>query len=857
MCGIAGIYGQNNNLLLDSFSKNLIRRGPDEEGRYLDNSISMLIRRLSIIDLNGGSQPKFSENKQIVVTFNGEIYNFKKLSDQLVNLGHKIVSKSDTEIIAHAYEQWGTNAFNKFDGMFSIAIYDKIEDKLILVRDQFGIKPLYYTNLKNTKNLQLIYSSEIKPLIYSGLVEALPDDKTIYRYLKFRVHDDNQNTFFKNIYRLLPGEMLTIKDNKVHKEIYSNLNTLSMYRYNDNGKNKEELTVKFKKILKKSVNDRLISDVPVGTCLSGGLDSSTVVALVNNFKTQKTKESNSIGPRQNTFSAIFPGFSNDEEKYVDELSKRYKNLLVNKIHLNFNEFQKDLKDFIKTQEEPTISTGPYAQYKVFQEAKKHVKVVLDGQGADEMLAGYNPYFFVYFQQLFKQRKYFLLIKESVLSFDVIIRSFAQKNKFNIKNLLSSSFCNSYKNLKFKVTSDNLKKRLYEDIFKNSLQALLRYEDKNSMRFSIEGRVPFCQKDLVNLIFSLPDNQIINNGNNKAILRNSFKNILPKLIRNRRNKIGFTTPEYEWFKNNFKFIEKIFLSESFGQRKYFSQTHVMSYLKEFVKGNITDTLVLWRLANVELWLREFIDKKEEKVKYPIIQHILKLKEGKKNFNVYIFKTKKYKPNKKFINNLSNDFIEANQQIPKKQSGNKNKWFAVISEKVIAVSQGRSYFLWDIKPRLSAKILSKFVNKNPSGIGLRSPWTMELAIKEVGLVKIVFASVLSAFTKMFGFKGIFYKILGRKIASIDGPTEYSIYPSNVSAKLGPLNPQDTAEKITKQMRTKLNNDDNFMGIVIIDANDLGQDVLGNSTTIKNKIVEKIFKNNPMGQTNEQTPLSLVFL
>ncbi|MEK6953312.1 MAG: asparagine synthetase B, partial [Nanoarchaeota archaeon] len=190
MCGIAGIYGQKNNDLLNFLSKTMLHRGPDGEGRYLDNDVSMLIRRLAIIDLKTGDQPKFNEDKSIIVTFNGEIYNFKELKSTLKELGHKINTNSDTEVIAHAYEEWGVNSFDKFDGMFGIALFDKKKNKFYLFRDQFGIKPLYYVILKDKDKQQVLYSSEIKPILNSGFIKSIPNDKVIYRYLKFRVHDD-------------------------------------------------------------------------------------------------------------------------------------------------------------------------------------------------------------------------------------------------------------------------------------------------------------------------------------------------------------------------------------------------------------------------------------------------------------------------------------------------------------------------------------------------------------------------------------------------------------------------------------------------------------------------------------------
>lgn len=859
MCGIAGIYGQKNDILLNKLSVSMIHRGPDGEGKYLDNDVSMVIRRLAIIDLKTGDQPKFNEDKSIIATFNGEIYNFKELQKILKNLGHDINTNSDTEVIAHAYEEWGVNSFDKFDGMFGIALFDKKKNKFYLIRDQFGIKPLYYVILKDKAKQQVLYSSEIKPILNSGFVKNIPNDKIIYRYLKFRVHDDNKETFFKGIYKLMPGEYLEVNKNKILIKKYSSINE-NIYKNLKKEKPGTEINTFFD-LLKKSVQNRLISDVPVGTCLSGGIDSSTVVSLVNQLKLKHVSESRSLGAKQNVFSAVFPGSINDEEDYVNILLKNIANLNSHKIYPNHRDFIKDIRDFVRTQEEPTISSGPYAQYKVMQIAKEHIKVIIDGQGSDELLAGYNPYYLVYFRQLNKQRKYLILLKELLLSGDIIFKIISNSFKRNQTDLISKNFASKYKKESFTPTNDNLKKRLYEDVFYNSLPALLRYEDKNAMRFSIEGRVPFCESNLFKYIFNLDDNFIIKNGVNKFILRKATKGLLPNEIRLRRNKVGFTTPEDEWLLKNYDYVYKTFSGKTFGKRKYFNQLNAVLALKKFKEKKFNDTLYLWRLLNLELWLREFIDppshkasvgKFKVKVFGPNKEKKIEIKVNGKSYYRFPIKTGLFKNGDDYItliNEYVTQFLNLLNQEKKYRNLLTHKFFVVVSEKIVAIAQERSYFIWDIKPSLFANILCKFVRKTPHGIGLGSPWTMQLAIKEVGLLRILLATGASLVSKLFGIKGQFYNIAGSVVRSIDGPTEYSLYPSNLSAKLGPNNPQLAAEKIKLQMP-------NFIGASIIDANDLGQNVLGNSTKLTNQLIEKVFNDNPMGQSYEQTPISLVF-
>src|SRR6185503_15873627 len=303
------------------------------------------------------------------------------------------------------------------------------------------------------------------------------------------------------------------------------------------------------------------------------------------------------------------------------LDKAEGHVASHKVYPTADTFKEDLQDFIRTQEEPTISTGPYAQYKVMEAAQNHVRALLDGQGADEMMAGYYPYYFVYLRQLKREGNYGKLLSEMFGSTDVLLRflrfriydKLSFRRKVGIAELLKPSFKQQYAGEKFTVVQDDLKKRFIEDIFKNSLPSLLRYEDKNTMRFSLEGRVPFLDKEVMKYLFSLSNEAIIKGSWNKRILRDATKGLLPEIVRARRNKIGFTTPEAEWFKRLKTRFYGIFLSESFAERPYFNQQEVLHAVEGHIKGrNTTDTMVFWRMLNVELWLREFIDPKQEEV-----------------------------------------------------------------------------------------------------------------------------------------------------------------------------------------------------------------------------------------------------
>lgn len=902
MCGIAGFTGGKNEQLIRQMSQDMKHRGPDGDGFYIDEHISLLNRRLAIIDRKGGDQPIYNEDKTLAVLYNGEIYNYLELRGDLEKAGHTFTTKSDTEVIVHAYEEWGEKSFDMLNGMFGIALYDIPNKKLTLVRDQFGIKPLYYAQTHKG----LIFASEIKPILHSGYIEKKVNERILYRYLAYRIHDDQEETFFEDIYHLMPGQLLTVQNGRVEKRMYS---TLQSELDNQILKSSSEAISpkdieKFGELFVDSIQRRLISEVPVGTCLSGGLDSSSVVAVVNKLLSEHRKETESVGKVQNTFSAVFPGSTNDEESYIDDLIKQTENVKSHKVKPKAEDFFADLEDFIRTQEEPTISTGPYAQYAVMREATKHVTVLLDGQGADEMMAGYLPYYIVYLKQLLHTGAYGKLFQEMWSSRDILFnyvryilaREFAVKMDVDVSQLLHTSFTSKFSDEEFSISTDNLKKRLKDDIFKNSLPSLLRYEDKNTMRFSIEGRVPFLDFRLVKYIFSLPDEIIIKHGWNKYALRESMKKLLPEKIRLRRNKIGFTTPEHEWFMRMKNRIYGIFLSESFASRPYFNQTEVLQAFRKFIEGKNEDTLLFWRILNVELWLREFIDPPTPKASAgKEVKGVFEANEGKKieiqlegkEYKRYPIRTELFQKGDDYAQKIAEYIGDFIKQIPNphfaklrgvRQVGDdkkEKKWYVIVSEKIVAISQGRSFFIWDIKPSWWAHTLSKYVTKTPYGIGLGSPWTMQIAIDEVGLPRILFATVIAAIARLLGVKGLFYKIAGHEINAIDGPTEYSVYPSNVSAKLAPKDPHKAAQRIKEEIRMKIEeitNDElrvtnkslpatsyqlsvDFGGVVIIDANDLGRNVLGNATEMPDEFFAQVMRDNPMGQGSEQTPL--VFL
>lgn len=871
-------------------------RGPDGKGTFHDGPVGLAHRRLAIIGRGeAGDQPMSTEDGRYTIVYNGEAYNYLELRAELEAKGITFTTPTDTEVVLKGFADQGAAFFDRLNGMWGLAIYDSTTHTLTLSRDHFGIKPVYYA----ATNGGVVFGSEIKSLLASGLIEAKPNDRTIYRYLQFRIHEDSTETFFEGIDRLEPGHTLTITADGVKAEPFSRIKEELRAAARQKRPYSPEVVAEYRALLEKSVKERLQSEVSIGTSLSGGLDSSTVAVLINTMMQRESdSDMSAVGAKQNTFSAVFAGSANDEEKYVDDvLAVCTAGVQAHKIRPTSDQFKEDLIDFVRTQEEPTISTGPYAQYATMREAAKHVSVLLDGQGADEMMAGYIPYYFTYFKQLRRDKRYLRLAKEVGSSLDILLRlvRFRIFNKLKMQrsvpfsSLLNKDFRAAHQGESFTTVQDDLKERLIEDLFHNSLPSLLRYEDRNTMRFSLEGRVPFLDRETMMFLFSLSDEAIIKGGWNKRILRDSVKDILPRTISGRRNKIGFTTPEGEWFRRIKNSIHSVFASEQFGSRPWFDQDRVLEAFAGYLNGsNSLGTMAFWRLLNVELWARIYLDQSSDfngfsgsgrdvtdlgasrpaDPKAPLAPNAGKqlditLPSGE-IARRYPVQTEKFSKDsdmdaevRRYVQDFFQELAEHGTDEDRAATSGK-RWTFTISEKIIAIMQGRSWFTWEITPSMPAKILSRFVSRTPAGIGLGDPVTMHLAIGEAGLPRIAAAAAAGAAGKVVGKKGLFYQVAGSSVGAIDGPTEYSVYPSNVSAKLPPKDPHGVAALLTQVVREAAPEEfrSTFDGVVIMDANDLGRNVLGLNAAKPAAHYEEQFRDNPLGQGSQQTPIAIVF-
>lgn len=884
MCGIAGYVGQADSGLLEKMASRMAHRGPDDETYFYSDSgrLGLAHLRLTIIDEDKGKQPMTIQDGRYTLIYNGEVYNYKALRSELEQAGLEFISESDTEVVLQSLIHWGEDALDRFDGMFAIALWDEEERELFLARDQFGIKPLYYTQKNPDKTFY--FASEIPPLL-DTIPDVQPNDRVVYRYLNFRIHDDGSETFYDQVYRLEPGHAMKLRwsDEVKTPEVvapyrYTSLNDRLEELSKESGEPyTEESISKFRDILTESINLRLQAERPVGTSLSGGLDSSVVTGVIADDLMQLRPEERpeQLGTKQMTFSAIFPNERNDEEPYVDAVLDLHGDVIDPvKIIPRSDEFLEDLRDYVGTQAEPVISTGPYAQYVIMREAAKHVTILLDGQGADEMMAGYNPYFLVYLRQLKKEKRWGDFFREAWHCRDILFKLLRDKvstlfaKKRGVRELLADDFIEEHKSERYVSTQDHLKTRLMEDIFSNSLQSLLRYEDRNTSRFSLEGRVPFVSMELVEHIFKTSNEAIIKDGWNKRILREAMDGVLPEMISRRRKKIGFTTPEQDWFLEIKGPIYELFASESFGKRKYFKQHDVLEAFRDFMEGEgQLNSMDFWRMLNVELWLRDFVDVDDAWVEKPLPPWTPGQVNPDKNLTIqledsawdrYPIRTEKVSEDTDLAQMIIDLLPAYLEHLEISEKIEKESWGLAISEKIVAISQGRSYLIYEMSPGWWAKFLSRYVNRTPAGIGLGSPYTMELAIQEVGLPRILRASAAAALGRIVGKKGIFYNIAGGDVRAIDGPTEYSVYPSNVSAKLPPKDPSRVAAQLSAAVRQsgllRKKQLENFTGFLVMDANDLGCNLLGSDAPLAPETYEAMFKDNPKGQGGQQTPLLL---
>jgi asparagine synthase (glutamine-hydrolysing) len=614
VCGIAGIvYEDGSQIHAVSGVRKMIalqrHRGPDGEGYYDHKGVSLGHCRLSIIDIsNAGHQPMSDPSGRFWITFNGEIYNYLELAKELRTLGYIFQGRSDTEVLLAAYCQWQEACLDRLRGMFAFAIWDADTRSLFAARDRFGIKPFHYWT--NGQGI-LAFASEIK-----ALLQFVPDRKVNIRlareFLAWNLLDHMPSeTMLADIKRLPPAHYLKYRQTGI---------TIS--RYWSLGDANEELVVspekrarlntEFRDRLEESVSLHLRSDVPVGTSLSGGLDSSAIACLVSSQLKKRGMEHDGW---QHAFSACFNEPELDERPYIKAVAAASR-CQTHFVFPTGDGLRDELDNWLWHQDEPVSGSNMYAHFCVARLARQSgIKVLLDGQGADEQLAGYRKFILVYLRQLFRKQMYGRAAKEALLflSSPAILRTsrFAEGRRYifhstdEVKHLWPGSDA-PQRPASLGLTM-SLAERLQADLMFYSLPVLLRYEDRNTMAFGVESRVPFVDHVFVEWLSSLPGEMFLSGGWTKRVLREGLADVLPNLIRVRKTKLGFLTPESKWLSGSLAGWLTDTLRMSTHLRDVVEPRNVWSLLLQRNTGNpsLPVEKILFRLAIYESWARMFL------------------------------------------------------------------------------------------------------------------------------------------------------------------------------------------------------------------------------------------------------------
>jgi asparagine synthase (glutamine-hydrolysing) len=629
MCGICGIFhsdraGAVNRDLLLTMNRQIVHRGPDDDGFFVDGNVGLAMRRLSIIDIQTGHQPLSNEDGSVWITFNGEIYNYQDLRKQLEQSGHRYRTQSDTETIVHLYEEYGRDCVQHLRGMFAFAIWDRSNRSLFIARDRLGIKPLYYRYDGRT----LLFGSEIKTILsYPGVTREF-ERSTLAEYLAFG-YISGEQTMYAGIRKLLPGHILTVDEQgKLETSSYWDLTV----KADDDSQPREYYVRQYREKLEQCVASHLMSDVPLGVFLSGGLDSSAVAALTTKIRKEPI-ETFSVGYGEETYSEL---------PYARTIADHLKSI-HHEVLLSRDEFFQALPRLIWHEDEPIVWPSSVSLYFVARLAKERVTVVLTGEGSDETLGGYAryPWTLLNYQadsvyrrltpaalrDLLRKRINASQLSGSSkrkLSHTFLGRDGASWTSFYFDNFYSAFSAAEQEELLIPgarqtagdayagpmkhwehSSGDLLHRLLYTDI-KTYLVELLMKQDQMSMAASIESRVPFLDHELVEFTASIPAKYSTKGMAGKCILKSAVADLLPAEIVNRK-KLGFPTPWEYWLKGpQLEHLEHLLQERRTLQRGLFRDKVVQHLFAEHRAGTRDHGNRIWRLLNLELWFRTCID-----------------------------------------------------------------------------------------------------------------------------------------------------------------------------------------------------------------------------------------------------------
>lgn len=632
LCGIAGYISlsgeepKNSSKRLFAMNQLIQHRGPDGEGTWqnADKSVGFVHRRLAIIDLSDGGAQPMHRNGDLSLVFNGEIYNYKELRSALEVCGAEFVSTSDTEVILAQYEKDGSNFPPKLRGMFSIAIWDESQQRAILSRDRFGIKPLYYTVADDV----LYFASEAKALL-PFLNTITTNAEAFAEYITFQ-YTLGEKTLFDGINQVLPGHQLIINNGDIRDETYWDVEFQV-----DNISNEEYFALETRKLIKDSLDAHLTSDVEIGTYLSGGFDSSLISQMARDDLDQKNMKS-----FHGKFTE-YPGY--DESRFAETVAAEAE-IDLHTIEITHKDFEENVRKVIYHLDFPVAGPGAFPQFMVSKLAAEHVKVVLGGQGADEIFGGYARYLIAYLEQCIRaaidgtyENGNFVVTLESIIpnlgilrEYTPLLQSFWSEGLFGPLDQRFLRLIDRSTDMQNEIDWDQLDKQAVYDSFyaifnsrknvsetayfdsmthfefKTLLPALLQVEDRMGMAHGLESRVPFLDHELIEFVATAPANVKFKGGDMKHLLKMAFPDDVPVEILERRDKMGFPVPLKEWFAGPLKeFMLDTLSTMAKSDRPFINSEALMSSLNSEAKFSRK----YWALLSLELWYQEFHDKED--------------------------------------------------------------------------------------------------------------------------------------------------------------------------------------------------------------------------------------------------------
>lgn len=603
MCGIVGLVTKKekeNTIRL--MNDRIKHRGPDGDGYFIDGDVALGHRRLSIIDLSTGDQPMFNEDGSVVTVYNGEIYNYQELKEELVALGHDFKTKSDTEVLVHGYEEWHTDLPKHLRGMFAFAIYDKNKNEVFLARDNFGIKPLYFAKMNDT----FMFASEIKAFLDVPDFEKVFNESILEAYLEFSFVPTNE-TFFKGVHRLDAGCSLLYKDGEIKLNKYFKLD------FKEENMSFEDAVKNISDVMKDSVEKHLIADVEVGSFLSSGIDSSYIVSLAKPDK---------------TYTVGYENKKYDETMYAKDLAEKLDIKNESKI-ITKEEYLENISKIMYHLDEPTSDPAAISLYFVAKLASKDLKVVLSGEGADEFFGGYNYYREEVDYKFYNKLPYCIRhvigkiasIFPEGRGFNFLVRrgeklenSYIGVNRNFSSKMAKKVLKNNYELQAIDVTKDVYKEfKNYSNIDKMQaidinfwlMKDILLKADRMTMASSIEGRVPFIDKEVFKVASHLPFDYKVTKENTKVALRAAAKEVIPTEAY-KKKKLGFPVPVREWIKDgSFKEeVEKTLNSDV--ANKYFNTKIINKMFEEHVNGKKDNYRKIWTIYTFIKWYQVFFE-----------------------------------------------------------------------------------------------------------------------------------------------------------------------------------------------------------------------------------------------------------